>query len=120
MDELLPLVAALGDRIVQAHYVQRLARLAQVREGELQQMLLRQSTKRRPAVVAPRGEGRVEGEGEEEAGEGGDALAAHGVPLVGHGRGADLPGEERLLHLPHVLQQAQVPQPPGRKEPAKK
>jgi DNA primase len=53
VDELLPLVAALGDRIVQAHYVQRLARLAQIREGELQQMLLRQSTKRRPAVAAP-------------------------------------------------------------------
>ena len=53
VDELLPLVAALGDRIVQAHYVQRLARLAQVREAELQQMLLRQSTKRRLAVAAP-------------------------------------------------------------------
>ena len=52
VDELLPLVAALGDRIVQAHYVQRLARLGQVREAELQQMLLRQSTKRRPTVGA--------------------------------------------------------------------
>jgi DNA primase len=49
VDELLPLVAAIGDRIVQAHYVQRLARLAQMREAELEQMLLRQSAKRRPA-----------------------------------------------------------------------
>ncbi len=41
--ELLPLVGAIGDRVVQAHYVQRLARLAQVREGALQQMLQRQA-----------------------------------------------------------------------------
>ena len=53
VDELLPLVAALGDRIVQAHYLQRLARLAQVREAELQQMLLRQSAKRRSSGAAP-------------------------------------------------------------------
>jgi DNA primase len=53
VDELLPLVGLIGDRIVQAHYLQRLARLAQVREAELQQMLLRQSTKRRPVAAAP-------------------------------------------------------------------
>jgi DNA primase len=52
VDELLPLVGLIADRIVQAHYLQRLARLAQVREVELQQMLLRQSPKRRPAVAA--------------------------------------------------------------------
>jgi DNA primase len=53
VDELLPLVGLIGDRIVQAHYLQRLARLAQVRESELQQMLLRQSTKRRSVAAAP-------------------------------------------------------------------
>jgi len=52
VDELLPLVAALGDRIVQAHYLQRLARLAQVREGELQQMLQRRAVKRRSGAAA--------------------------------------------------------------------
>jgi len=44
-EELLPLLAAIGDRIVQAHYLQRLARLAQVRESALHQMLLRQGRK---------------------------------------------------------------------------
>jgi len=53
VDELLPLVAALGDRIVQAHYLQRLARLGQVREGELQQMLVRRPAKRRSVAIAP-------------------------------------------------------------------
>jgi DNA primase len=53
VDELLPLVSTVGDRIVQAHYLQRLARLAQVRESELQQMLLRRAAKRRSAVSAP-------------------------------------------------------------------
>jgi DNA primase len=51
VDELLPLLGLIGDRIVQAHYLQRLARLAQVREAELQQMLLRQSTKRRSVAA---------------------------------------------------------------------
>jgi len=46
VDDLLPLLAAIGDRIVQAHYLQRLARLAQVREAALHQMLLRQGRKR--------------------------------------------------------------------------
>jgi DNA primase len=40
VDELLPLLAAIGDRIVQAHYLQRLARLAQVKESALHQMLV--------------------------------------------------------------------------------
>ena len=56
VDELLPLLAAIGDRIVQAHYLQRLARLAQVKEPALHQMLLRQGRKprrdREPAVPA--------------------------------------------------------------------
>jgi DNA primase len=55
VDELLPLVGLIADRIVQAHYLQRLARLAQVREAELQSALgglLRQPTKRRPMVTA--------------------------------------------------------------------
>jgi DNA primase len=46
VDELLPLLAAIGDAVVQAHYLQRLARLAQVRESALHQMLLRQGRKR--------------------------------------------------------------------------
>ena len=46
VEELLPLLTAIGDRIVQAHYLQRLARLAQVRESDLHQMLLRQGRKR--------------------------------------------------------------------------
>jgi len=45
VEELLPLLAAIGDKIVQAHYLQRLARLAQVREPVLHQMLLRQGRK---------------------------------------------------------------------------
>jgi DNA primase len=45
VEELLPLLAAIGDRIVQAHYLQRLGRLAQVREPVLHQMLLRQRGK---------------------------------------------------------------------------
>jgi len=52
VDELLPLVSTIGDRIVQAHYLQRLARLAQLREGELQQMLLRRAATRRSALTA--------------------------------------------------------------------
>lgn len=55
VDELLPLVALVGDPIVRAHYLQRLARLAQVREGELHDMLQRRVVKRRsgPAVTSP-------------------------------------------------------------------
>jgi len=55
VDELLPLLAAIGDKIVQAHYLQRLARLAQVRESALHQMLVRQGRRQgrgREAVVA--------------------------------------------------------------------
>jgi DNA primase len=47
VEELLPLVGAVGDRIVQAHYLQRLARLARVTEAALHQMLLRQGGKQR-------------------------------------------------------------------------
>jgi DNA primase len=61
VEELLPLLAAIGDRIVQAHYLQRLARLAQVRESALHQMLLRQ--------------GRKQGRGREAAAPG-EAIAA--------------------------------------------
>ena len=55
VEELLPLLTAIGDRIVQAHYLQRLARLAQVRESALHQMLIRQGRKqgRRREVAAP-------------------------------------------------------------------
>ena len=55
VEELLPLLTAIGDRIVQAHYLQRLARLAQVRESDLHQMLLRQRRKqgRRAETAAP-------------------------------------------------------------------
>jgi len=48
VEELLPLLAAIGDRIVQAHYLQRLARLARLdRKGEdaLHQMLPRRGRK---------------------------------------------------------------------------
>ncbi len=55
VEELLPLLTAIGDRIVQAHYLQRLARLAQVRESALHQMLVRQGHKRgrRAEAAAP-------------------------------------------------------------------
>ena len=55
VEELLPLLTAIGDRIVQAHYLQRLARLAQVRESALHQMLIRQGRKqgRRSEAAAP-------------------------------------------------------------------
>ncbi|MGD0205198.1 MAG: DNA primase [Dehalococcoidia bacterium] len=57
VDELLPLLAAIGDRIVQAHYLQRLARLAQVREEALHQMLIRQGRKQgRGREAAAQGE----------------------------------------------------------------
>ena len=45
VEELLPLLASIGDRFVQAHYLQRLARLAQVKETALHQMLVRQGRK---------------------------------------------------------------------------
>jgi DNA primase len=45
VEELLPLLAAIGDGIVQAHYLQRLARLAQVKETALHQMLVRHGRK---------------------------------------------------------------------------
>jgi DNA primase len=57
VEELLPLLAAIGDRIVQAHYLQRLARLAQVSEQVLHQMLLRQGRKQgRGREAAAQGE----------------------------------------------------------------
>ena len=40
--------------------------------------------------------------------QGSDALAAHGVALVGHGRGADLAALKRLVHLLEVGQQPDV------------
>jgi DNA primase len=61
VDELLPLLAAIGDAVVQAHYLQRLARLAQVREAALHQMLLRQGRKRgRSRDAAAQGEAVAE------------------------------------------------------------
>ncbi|NIV39573.1 MAG: toprim domain-containing protein, partial [Anaerolineae bacterium] len=57
VDELLPLLAAIGDKIVQAHYLQRLARLAQISEPVLNQMLPRQGRKRgRGREAAAQGE----------------------------------------------------------------
>ena len=50
----------------------------------------------------------LHGVGHDVAGQGADALAAHGVALVGHGGGADLVLLKGLLHLLHVAQQAQV------------
>jgi DNA primase len=83
VEELLPLVAAIGNKIVQAHYLQRLARLAQVRESALHQMLLRQ--------------GRKQGRGREPAAQ--DEAAAEVKPL------RDRPEEhclELLLHYPEL------------------
>ena len=40
--------------------------------------------------------------------QGGDAFAAHGVALVGHGRGANLAALKRLIHLLEVGQQPDV------------
>jgi len=65
VEELLPLLAAIGDRIVQAHYLQRLARLAQVKETDLHQMLVRR--------------GRKQGRGREAAGQ--REAAAEARPL---------------------------------------
>ena len=42
------------------------------------------------------------------AGKGADALRAHGIALVGHGRGADLALLKRLFHLAEGLQQPQI------------
>jgi DNA primase len=57
VEELLPLLAAIGDRIVQAHYLQRLARLAQVKESALHQMLVRRGRKQgRGREAAAQGE----------------------------------------------------------------
>ncbi|UCH86408.1 MAG: DNA primase [Dehalococcoidia bacterium] len=55
VDELLPLLAAIGDRIVQAHYLQRLARLAQIKESALHQMLVRRGRRQQGSreAVAP-------------------------------------------------------------------
>jgi DNA primase len=53
VEELLPLLAAIGDAVVQAHYLQRLARLAQVREEVLHQMLLRQGRRQARSREAP-------------------------------------------------------------------
>jgi DNA primase len=48
VEALLPVVASISDKVVQAHYLQRLARLAQVSERTLQDQLPRQG-RRRPA-----------------------------------------------------------------------
>jgi DNA primase len=51
--ELLPLVGAIGDQVVQAHYIQRLARLVQVDEDTLRRQLRRRSYDRRAASTGP-------------------------------------------------------------------
>jgi DNA primase len=61
VEDLLPLVAAIGDAVVQAHYLQRLARLAQVREEVLHQMLVRQGRRQaRSREVPAQGEATAE------------------------------------------------------------
>lgn len=60
VSELLPLVALIGDRVIQAHYLQRLARLAQTPEDTLYRMLRRGAPQRRPRGGAePKAEGDV-------------------------------------------------------------
>jgi DNA primase len=60
VEELLPLLAAIGDRIVQARYLQRLERLAGVREEVLHQMLSPQKRKQgRGREAAAQGEATV-------------------------------------------------------------
>ena len=52
--------------------------------------------------------GSIHGVGHEIAAQGADALTAHGVALIGHGRRADLVLLKGLLQLTVVLQQADV------------
>ena len=54
------------------------------------------------------GHGGVHAVGNDVAGQGADALAAHGVALIRHGGGTHLMGLEGLFDLLHVAQQAQV------------
>ena len=54
------------------------------------------------------GHGRVDGVGHQIAAERADALAPHGIALVGHGGRADLAFAEGFLHLPVVLEQADI------------
>ena len=54
------------------------------------------------------GHGRVEPVGDDVPGQGADALASHGIALVGHGGGADLVLLKGLLHLLKGLEDAQV------------
>jgi len=51
--ELLPLVEAIADPVVRAHYLQRLARLAQVREEDLRPFLRRRRTGEGTAEASP-------------------------------------------------------------------
>jgi DNA primase len=53
--ELLPLVGAIADQVVQAHYVQRLARLVQVDEDTLRRQLRRRTYDRPPTSMSPAG-----------------------------------------------------------------
>lgn len=46
VDEMLPLLGLIGDRVIQAHYLQRLARLAQTPEDALYRMLRRGARRR--------------------------------------------------------------------------
>ena len=54
------------------------------------------------------GDRRVDRVGHHIAGQGADALAAHGIALVGHGGGTDLVFLKGLLHLLQVAEQAQI------------
>ena len=54
------------------------------------------------------GHGGIQGIGHEIPGQRADPLTAHGVALIGHGRGADLILFKGFFHLPVVLQQPDV------------
>ena len=54
------------------------------------------------------GHGGIQGIRHQIPGQGADALAAHGIALVGHSGGTDLILFEGLFHLPVMLQQADV------------
>ena len=70
--------------------------------------LVRRVVQRALEPLGGGGHGRVEREDDDVAGQRADALGAHGVALVGHGRGADLRRLEGLLELALVLEQPQV------------
>ena len=61
------------------------------------------------------GEIEIAGELDRQPRQPGHPLGPHGIPLVWHRGGADLPGRERLQDLPRVLEEAQVVAELGRR-----